>query len=61
MTAALQAACGYLPHRMDLSVALWREATAIFLRLALNEHLHWWWIERDRRLREELRHRGCPA
>ncbi len=48
-----------LPHMS--SAALWGELTLISLRLALDLHPHWWWIERDRRLREELRHRGCPA
>jgi hypothetical protein len=43
------------------AAAQWRELTVISLRLALDLQPHWWWIERDRRIREELRHRGCPT
>jgi len=42
------------------SAALWRELTVVSLRLALDDRPNWWWVERDERIRKELRSRGCP-
>lgn len=44
-----------------LAAALWREFVTIHLHLALEQHPHPWWIERDRHIRRELYRRGCQA
>ncbi len=45
------------------SAALWRELTCMHLHLALDKDPRWrrWFVERDRRVRKELRFRGVPT
>jgi hypothetical protein len=47
--------------RRASAAALWRELAFVYLRLALDDCPHPWWVGRSWRIREELRSRDCPT